>query len=163
MRFGVGPHKWGMPPRSISPGWPLWCISKKKKKNQCQYFTVLVSCGIICIGLEYSYLFSQLTYYTYLFFLWTFIQGYFKSIHLKKHALTMKHRLPITQSDKAQLLLQTLCFALQPQDIMVPHWIREIIDSLLRKPLFNIAWESFAQIVDSSCWQVFLTAKMAGL
>ena len=34
------------------------------KKSNSQHFTGLVSGDIMCTGLEYSYLFSQLTYYT---------------------------------------------------------------------------------------------------
>lgn len=37
----------------------------------------------------------------------------------KALGLTVKHRLPITQSDKARLPQQTLCFALQSEDIMI--------------------------------------------
>lgn len=36
----------------------------------------------------------------------------------KALSLTVKHGLPITQSDKERLPLQTLCFALQPEDMM---------------------------------------------
>lgn len=37
--------------------------------------------------------------------------------------LTVQHWLPISQSHEVQLLLQTLCFVLQPQFIMGPHWM----------------------------------------
>lgn len=55
LRSGVGPHKWRTLARSICPDWPLFDTSKRMHfTKQCQYFLLLASCNIICVGIEAS-------------------------------------------------------------------------------------------------------------
>lgn len=88
-------------------------------------------CDKMCMDIAHSHLFSQnkwvqglpiiqmLSFYEIIFW------GVWKHPLEKMLHLTLKRRLPFTQGNEVQFLLQTLRLVLQPQRVMTPHWMRE--------------------------------------